>query len=103
MGMHGCDHEAMQQQLWSSANAMMVSYWDSFRQPGPEVNSPAELAPALQVRLFHCMPLSLACQAPPLVPGCLFFSRMERSATNMSPKHPVLALSPEMAQMLRNA
>ncbi|KAL3143665.1 hypothetical protein ABBQ38_002460 [Trebouxia sp. C0009 RCD-2024] len=50
MGMHGCDHEAMQQQLWSSANAMMVSYWDSFRQPGPDANSPAELAPALQVR-----------------------------------------------------
>lgn len=49
MGMNGCGHEAMQQQLWSTADAMMVSYWDSFRQQVPDVNSPALLAPALQV------------------------------------------------------
>lgn len=50
MGMNGVGHEAMQQELWSTANAMMVSYWESFQQQVADVNSPAQLAPALQVR-----------------------------------------------------
>ena len=50
--MNGCGHEAMQQQLWSTANAMMVSYWGSFRRQEQDVNSPAQLAPALQVWTF---------------------------------------------------
>ena len=53
-GMNGCDHQALQQEMLSTANAMMVSYWDSFRQQGAVVNTPAELAPAVQV--WSCSP-----------------------------------------------
>lgn len=76
MGMKGYGHEAIQHQLWSTADAMMVSYWDSFRQQVPDVNSPALLAPALQVRaaaLLHLIP-SPACYAPLLLPGWFSFS-----------------------------
>ena len=53
MGMTGLDHDAIQNELHTSANAMMSSYWDSFCSQGTDVNSPAELAPALQVALLQ--------------------------------------------------
>ncbi len=62
--MTGQDHEALQTELRNTANGMMVSYWESFRSQGNAINSPAELAPALQVSFST---LALCCCA--LCPG----------------------------------
>ena len=50
--MTGMNHEALQRDFHAAANGLMGNYWSSFQRQGTDVNSPAELAPALQVSIL---------------------------------------------------